>query len=127
VTVTVTAGTNTLLTRVLVQFSVGAFFPLRMSALALSPKATIFALRVRLFQTRTVTSPITSQSTTTTQNLVVLQHGEVPLPRHNHPGKESSAVWRGKEAGGKDTADYRWEGMGRVPTDFVARSTTLPG
>jgi hypothetical protein len=98
VTVTVTAGTNTLLTRVLVQFSVGAFFPLRMSALALSPKATIFALRVRLFQTRTVTSPITSQSTTTTQNLVVLQHGEVPLPRHNHPGKESSAVWRGKEA-----------------------------
>ncbi|ORY31065.1 hypothetical protein BCR39DRAFT_528146 [Naematelia encephala] len=109
------------------EWTIAARFPLLISIPNPSPGLTLFSFRVRLLQTRTFKSLATGRHRTIKQYFTILEHGQRPASSQVHPDLTNPALWRGKEAFGNDVGGYRWEGVGKLPHDDLARATTLPG
>lgn len=69
--------------------------------------------------------PIEPKTFTTTFPFV--ERGVKPHRRFEYPGPEWAALWRGKQAGGRDDKAYTIEAKGQLPKDDVMRPSTLPG
>jgi hypothetical protein len=77
---------------------------IKVNLASLMPSTTVFAVRVLLAQTHSITSPRDpdSQKLTGTKHFVILEQGKRPPAGHLHPDKHYIALWRGPGAGGKD-------------------------
>jgi len=97
----------------------------------ISPAVTIFCFRVILSQTHSITSPrdvpAEAKPITSTRHFTIIEKGKRPPPEHQHPSKDVPAIWRGVDAGGKDSSDLKLDITGRAPNDDDGRPTTLPG
>jgi hypothetical protein len=105
----------------------GCLFPIRLTCLALSPLATLFAIRAKLIATTTITPPSTGKSTVTKESFDILEHGLIPQPLSAHPQTDSPALWRGIQAGGSDCGDFAADLSGKLPVCENLHPTTLPG
>lgn len=61
------------------------------------------------------------------RSFVIYEQGTRPPTSVKAPGKGVPALWRGVDAGGKDTEEMRLEGNAWMPKDDRARPSTLPG
>lgn len=94
-----------------------------------SPGVTLFYAAVYLEQKATITSPRDPKPTepiSSTTPFLVWQQGTKPAPG-GRLGRDTPALWRGKEAGGKDEGFIRITGIGRLPNDHTGRPSTLEG
>lgn len=105
----------------------GCYFPVRVSCLALSPLATLLAIRINLVETITVTPPNTGRPTVTKRVFSIISHGQVPQHLLNPPDLSTPALWRGKQAGGEDRGDFVVDLLGKLPVCENSLPTTLPG
>lgn len=62
-----------------------------------------------------------------TENFPFVSRGERPPKEIEKPGIGCPALWRGKEAGGRDEGEWKIETKGQIPKDNVLRPSTLPG
>jgi hypothetical protein len=100
---------------------------MRINCIALSPAATLFAIRVRIAATTITTPPSTGIPVTTRQSFVVLELGKIPFSASGHPPAEFPALWRGPAAGGNSWGDYKADGTGKLPACDQLRPSELPG
>jgi len=105
----------------------GCLFPLRFTSLALSPLATLFAIRVRLEETATITPPSTGRTTVTKELFTIIEQGTIPQPLSSHPPADFPALWRGIQAGGSDHGDFVTDLIGKLPVCEFSLPSTLPG
>ena len=107
----------------------GCLFPLRFTCIALSPLATLFAIRVKLEETVTITPPSTGRPTVTKQSFTVVEQGIIPQPLSSHPQTDFPTLWRGVQAGGNDREDFLINTIGKLPACAYDQSlpSTLPG
>jgi hypothetical protein len=105
----------------------GCLFPVRFTCIALSPLATLFAIRVKLEETAIITPPPTGRSTTTKAAFTILEHGTIPQPLSSHPPIDFPALWRGEQAGGSDRGDFVTDPIGKLPICAYSLPSTLPG
>ncbi|KAL1405312.1 hypothetical protein Q8F55_008939 [Vanrija albida] len=116
-------------------WTICALLQIKVNLASLMPSTTVFAVRVLLAQTHSITSPRDpdAQKLTGTKHFVILEQGKRPPAGHLHPDKHYVALWRGQAAGGKDKADGESGGeikidtKARLPNDNVSRPSTLPG
>jgi hypothetical protein len=105
----------------------GCLFPLRFTCLALSPLATLFAIRVKLEETATITPPSTGRPTVTKQSFTIIEQGTIPQPLSSQPQPDFPALWRGVQAGGSDRGNFVTDLIGRLPVCEYSLPSTLPG
>lgn len=113
------------------QWSISAPFQFKISLPSLTPLTTVYYARLSVIQTPSVRSPRDSRDTpalTFTEKYTLAELGERPPAGHTHPGKDTKALWRGPDAGGKGGGDG-WEGQvwGRLPEDRYLRPSTVAG
>jgi hypothetical protein len=103
--------------------------------------ATIFAARLLLAQSHTIISPRDeegdSNKIASTRHFTIAEAGKRPPPGHAHPDHHYPALWRGaavpsgKDKPGKEkppsSGDLLIDVKGRLPSDIVARPSSLPG
>ena len=112
------------------QFSIGGPIHTRITLPDPMPNVTIFYARLLTKQSHTVRSSRddpTAEPITSSRSFPTIEHGVRPAQGVKFPGKSAVALWRGPEAGGKDTGDLKLEGHARMPKDDRGRPTTLPG
>jgi hypothetical protein len=77
-------------------------------------------------QSTEVTSPRDGKVVKVERQFPIFSSG-TELPMKQRPGKECSAIWRGRDADGEDEAELALDGQGRLPNDYEGRPTTLEG
>ena len=98
---------------------------------SISPLASVYCFRLSLVQTNSITSPRDDPATTepveSKRTFLIAEQGRRPPTDNPHPKKDWPALWRGIEAGGKDTQDLEIDVKGRLPNDDSGRPSTLTG
>jgi len=93
-----------------------------------APTVTLFAFRYSLAQTVVITSPSDPNNPhTVTTNFPFVERGKIPPKEAGYPGPGLPALWRGKDARGRDVGEFKIEAKGQMPKDDVLRPSTIPG
>jgi hypothetical protein len=100
---------------------------MRFTAIALSPLATLFAIRVKLDETATITPPSTGKQLVVKQAFTIIERGTIPQPLASHPSFDFPALWRGDQAGGENRGDFVVDSSGKLPMCEYLLPSTLPG
>lgn len=91
-----------------------------------SPAVTIFAVRVSLLETETVTSPRDGRQKVNRYVLPMCKLGEIPSLDGSVPVKGSPALWTGVQAGGSDSGTWTGARHGHFPMSNQSRWTNIP-
>lgn len=92
------------------------------------PDVAMYYIRTVLEQTATMCSPrdrLCTPPTVSMQSFVIWEKGV--KPRTKMVPANAPAIWRGMEAGGKDSGCLELSGFGRLPNDQIGRPSTLDG
>jgi hypothetical protein len=110
------------------QFTISASVRLHLVLSSLSPKTTVYQVKLVFVQNTSLVSPRDGKTIQTSESFDIITQGR--LPSRAPATTVSPTLWRGTDRSRRsreDIEDFVFDGSGRIPSDMVARPTTLPG